>query len=263
MLGEKMLLEFKKIALVIAFFLILNFQSTHALKDNKEIKHQISSEHFDFYSTDYDVAALKDLEKNLEKNYLRVTKDFQANFTEKIKINIYPNIKSFHVAIKMPDAPDWLVGTGGFNELKMVSPLNPGGVHSYDTLMKTIVHEFVHVVTWNVRNKTGGIPKWLSEGIAYYEAGQFSESYRRKIKYKISENNIPTFKEMETAGSVKFGDIDGYGFSTTAIEFIIKKYDISKVISLIKYPNQYIEIFGLSKEELEKEWMNYLKTFEE
>ena len=52
----------------------------------------------------------------------------------KIRVNIYTDVKSYHILRNMPDAPDWLVGNGGEgdNSLDMVLPLNPGKAHTYE-----------------------------------------------------------------------------------------------------------------------------------
>jgi hypothetical protein len=69
-------------------------------------------------------------------------KELFKSFESKIDVFICPNIKSFHTAINVPDAPDWVVAPAKKNELIMVSPLNQGSVHTYESLMKAIVHEF-------------------------------------------------------------------------------------------------------------------------
>jgi len=33
------------------------------------------------------------------------------------------------------------------NSIKIVTPYNPGPVHKYSTVVKTVLHEFIHVLT--------------------------------------------------------------------------------------------------------------------
>ena len=111
-------------------------------KPNKNIKYnlQFSNEYFNFYLEDKDTSVITNLAKTLNANYVQLTTIMKAKFSEKIDVIIYPDINSFHKAINLESAPDWVVGAAGKNELKMVSPINPGTVHNYESLMKAIVH---------------------------------------------------------------------------------------------------------------------------
>jgi hypothetical protein len=223
---------------------------------------QKTSQHFDLYSSDTDRKALDDIAKTLEDNYGRITEHLRTQFTKRIKVYIYPDIKTFHDAIHMPNAPDWVVGAGGINELKMVSPLNPGSAHTYASLMQAIVHELTHAAVLNARGERGlaGLPKWLNEGYAFYEAHQMNDDMRRTLKSHLSEKLPPTWGQLDTASIVEFGNIDGYALSTIIIEFLINKYGFEKLLRLIMAPENMDAIYGISKGDLEKQWIQYLKT---
>lgn len=188
---------------------------------------ELTSENFNYYSKKEDSKVLKELSTILESNYLRITKNMSTSFNSKIDVLIYPDLKTFHNAINYPDAPDWVVGAASKNELKMVSPLNPGSEHSYESLMKAIVHELAHTVVLNFR-KQGlvGLPNWLNEGYAYYEAGQRTENEFHTIQSNLLNKEIPSWQELRDANTSQFGDIGGYGISATIIEFLIESYGI-------------------------------------
>jgi hypothetical protein len=143
----------------------------------------------------------------------------------------------------------------------MVSPLNPGSYHTYQSLMQVIVHEFVHLAVYEVRadKEMTGFPKWLSEGYACYEAGQINDYIRKTIESSVSEKTPPTWTQLENASEIEFGQMNGYGFATTIVEFLIVKYGINKLVLLIKEPDNIETIYGLSKDTLEKQWIQYLK----
>lgn len=254
------MINFKEFIFIIFYFICINYQINTNSKNNEIIRYQQSSEHFEFYSIKKDIESLKDLEINLEKNYFKITNDLGTSFSIKIKVYIYPDIKTFHEKINIRNGPGWLVGIGLYNELHMVSPLNPGSIHSYESLIKVVVHEFTHVATINLIGNNRSIPKWLYEGIGYYEAEQITDTLRKKIKDLVLKDEIPTFNELETMSYIKFGDTGGYNFSAIIVEFLIENYGLDKVISLIKQPENYKSIFGLSKEELEKKWIKYVKS---
>tara|TARA_R110002012_G_scaffold298643_1_gene497214 strand:+ start:1183 stop:2295 length:1113 start_codon:yes stop_codon:yes gene_type:complete len=221
---------------------------------------EFTSENFNFYSEKQDIKVLEDLSNVLESNYLRLTKDMQTNFNSKIDVFIYPNIKSFHNAINQPDAPDWAVGAASKNELKMVTPLNPGSVHSYESLMKAIVHELTHTIVLNFR-KQGlvGLPNWLNEGYAYYEANQLNEAQREVVHTQLLNKTIPSWNELEKANNYQFGDMNGYPISATIIEFLEKSYGLVKLKQFIIEPENVEKIYEVTKEKLEDLWLKDLE----
>ncbi|MFL0354753.1 peptidase MA family metallohydrolase [Xanthomarina sp. GH4-25] len=219
-----------------------------------------TSDHFNYYSKKEDKKVLDSLSKALESNYLRITTEMQTNFNSKIDVFIYPDLKTFHSAINSTDAPDWVVGAASKNELQMVSPLNPGSEHTYQSLIKAIVHELTHTVVLNIR-KQGlvGLPNWLNEGYAYYEAKQLNESQREFIHSQLIDNKIPSWNELEKANNYQFGDLNGYPISATIIEFLVKSYGIDKLKQFIIEPENIKNIYNLSKEDLEVLWLEDLK----
>jgi len=219
------------------------------------------SQHFNFYSTRGDFKVLDSLAIALENNYSRITNHIGIQIDKKTNVKVYPNIKAFHVAINQPDAPDWVVGTCNGNDLMMVSPLNPGTVHTYESLMQVVVHEFVHMVVYYAVGDKGmdALPKWLSEGYALYEAGQINAPTRRYVKSSLLEKAPPTWTELDTASDLEFGNMGGYAFSGTIVEFLVVTYGIDKLVLLIKEPENIESIYGLSKNDLEKQWIQYVK----
>ena len=239
-------MKFIFFASLVLFFLTLSEGCSTVSIFAEKISLQRSDEHFEFYSAKSDVMILDALEKTLEVNYQKITGDLGTTFTTKVKVYIYPDIETFHKAVGVPKAPDWLVGIGGLGQLKIVSPLNPGGAHSYNFLMKNMVHEFVHVASWNLRGNADNVPKWLSEGIAYYEADQIEENGLRILRSRVSQGRIPSLYRMEVAGSVDFGDLGGYLFGYTIIEYMVKKYGMKTVAELIKNPELLEKILGIT-----------------
>lgn len=237
----------------------LNFKRENTSSLNIEFM----SENFDFYSKKQDIEILEDLSKVLENHYSRMIKDMQTSFDSKIDVFIYPDTKAFHRAINFSDAPDWVVGAASKNELKMVSPLNPGSAHSYESLMKAIVHELAHTVVLNFR-KQGlvGLPNWLNEGFAYYEANQLTEAERKIIYSNLIKNSIPSWNELKKANTSEFGDMGGYGISATIIEFLVESNGLERLKQYIIEPKNVEKIYKISEKDLELMWLKYLKTFE-
>lgn len=220
---------------------------------------EFESSHFNFYSKKEDAVVLADISKALEENFMRITADMQTGFESKIDVLIYPNVNAFHTAINYPDASEWVVGAASTNELKMVSPLHPGSEHSYESLMKSIVHELTHTIVLNFREQgLAGLPNWLNEGYAYYEAKQLDVTQRQKIYANLKNNTLPAWRALEKASTIEFGDLGGYVIATTIIEFLVDTYGLDALKQFIIAPEKVEEIYKLSKDELEILWLNDL-----
>ena len=231
------------------------------MQSNDSLELAKESQHFNFYSTPPDIRVLDSLATTLENNYSRIMNILGARTVKRIDVKVYPDIKSFHVASKYPDAPDWLVGTCYGEELLMVSPLNPGSVHTYQSLMQVIVHEFVHLAVFYARGDKGmiRIPTWLNEGFAQYEAGQINDRIRKSVESSLAGQAVPTWTQLEKSSAMEFGNMNGYGLSVTIVEFLVVKYGMDKLVLLIKEPENLESIYGLSKDSLEKRWIQYVK----
>jgi RNA polymerase sigma-70 factor (ECF subfamily) len=228
--------------------------TTNSSTEKDKIVLQLESDYFKFYSKDQDKECIKDLSNTLENNYTRITSDLKTSLNKKVNIYIFSDLSTFHEAINSPDAPSWVVGTAlpGTTTIKMVNPFNADG-RPYADMVKVLVHEFTHVVTMSINSDVHGIPTWLNEGVAAFEAEQYEGTVEVLSKAK-SSNEYPTLKSLET-GTNTFGNIGGYEFSYSITEYIVKTYGYDKLIALIKSPSEFEKILGLSKEDFQKEWV--------
>jgi len=243
---------------ILIFTLVYIFynKNTFFEVNNNLLKEQIKTQRFIFYSKDEDMICVEELSKELEKSYETITNNLGVDINESIDVRIYPDIKSLHEAMGLTDANDSVVGSGWGKEIKVVSPLNPGTVHNYNSVKQVLIHEFVHIVISNINNNIDEIPLWLNEGIATYEAKQMNDNTRNFIKQRISENKIPNLNELDKGLSMSDGS---HIFSYTIVEFLVNKYDYDKLIEILKEPQEIDKIIGISKSELEKEWISFLK----
>lgn len=108
------------------------------------------TEHFEFYCVESDVECLEDLAGTLEENYTKITTDLKTDLDFKVKVHVYKDIDTFHKATGLNDSPAWGVGIALGNGIQIVSPLNPGPKHSYQTMIQVVVHEFTHVEINNI-----------------------------------------------------------------------------------------------------------------
>lgn len=228
-------------------------------ESSEEVVRQKETEHFVFYSTSQDIAVLDVIAETLEGYYAKVTSDLGIEPHDKTKVYVSPSLEEYHKAIGRPDAPDWSVGSARQGDLYMVSPLNPGPAHNYDDMFDIAVHEFTHVVVWQYGWNP---PSYLNEGIATYEAGQnnMTEFYVRR---DIANGTQPSMKEM--AGWNSYADMEdadrAYAYGYVYIDFALEVDGYDTVISLLEGKTQ-TEAFGMSMEELNEKWMDFLTSYE-
>lgn len=216
------------------------------------------TEHFQFYCIESDAECLEDLAETLEENYSKITTDLKVDLDFKVKVHVYKDIDTFHKSTGRSDAPDWVVGAAYGNDIQMVSPLNPGGTHNYDSLIKVVVHEFTHVVINNIASSGLMVPLWLHDGVAMYEAKQTDQLY--EVGKWVKSNRIPSLDALESYGSYDtMSDNKVYPFSYTLVEYIINEYGIEKLNNLIRSPSDYSGAFKVDKNEFEQAWKVYLK----
>lgn len=256
----------KKICPALKILAMVAFGFLSTLKINGQNVDTLSltkiTQHFAFYSTQGDINVLDSLAETLENSYSRITNRLGVRIEKRINVKVYPDVKSFHVAINYPDAPDWVVGSSNDDELTMVSPSNPGSYHTYKSLMQVAVHEFVHIAVYYTSRGNGGnaIPRWLNEGYAQYEAGQINDGVRKYVRSSLSGKTPPTWAQLETSSAMEFGNMNGYGLSVMIVEFLVNNYGIDKLVLMIKEPENIEIIYGLSKDNLEKQWNKYLEA---
>lgn len=252
MKGNKRIISFKGMILVLLITLLVVLVSCSKKEDNNTLSFKQESDHFRFYSTDKDKEILDDLEKALEESYDRISNNLAVNLKKKVNVNIYPDIDEFHNGIAMSDAEDWLVGLARDGEMFMVSPLNPGSVHTYDGLMKVIVHEYTHILVGEITNSTYN---YLNEGIAVVESNQIDENAKAYLKYITSLNKLPSIDDMKN----NYSNLeDAYQVSGGFAEFIVSEYGYEKMTDIIKEPENIEDITGDSKELLKGNWEKYI-----
>lgn len=219
----------RSLSLLLALALVLTSAITPAFAANAaDLKQQRETEHFVFYCTDQDVKALDDLAEALEGCYERTTTDLGRTPSGKVKVNIYPDIDSFHNAMGRPNAPDWSVGEAKNGALHMTSPLNPGPSHDYDDMLQIAVHEFVHIII----NLFGNVPSYLHEGVACYEARQYSyQDISEFVTNQMNNGQFPGLPNIEKFTSSSPGM---YVVSYAFVDFIARCYGFDAVVALLE-----------------------------
>lgn len=243
---------------LLKIFKSLNNAESEQTDKEYKLKLKYETEHFIICYGETDITCIDKISKVLENNYSRVTANLNQKLQEKLTIEIHSDLKELHIALGFPDAPAWIRGGLGKHGIVIASPLNPPPGSSFDNVLNTAVHEFVHIIINKINDNT---PRWLNEGIASYEAKDNNENWiRNTIKKGILENALPTFKDLDTGEDFDtFFKRDGYQFSYTITEAIIKIFGYDKLHKLIESPGKFEEIFDLTEKQLEDKWTEFIK----
>ncbi len=216
------------------------------------------TDNFIVYYTEFDERCIVKVLDDLEKNYHRITSNLNQKLDDKLVIEVYSDLKDLHLALGLSDAPNWIRGGLRDGKIIIASPMNPPPGSDFDNILKTAVHEFVHIIV-NKINKD--IPRWLNEGIACFEAKDNNDDWIKETVQKgLINNKVPTFKDLDTGDDFStFFDRDGYQYSYTIIESIVEEFGYDKLRNLIKYPNEFKRIFMINEKQLQDKWMDFIK----
>ncbi len=244
--------------IIFIFVIVLMSIPSYASENVKErvLTNKFETEHFIFYFEE-DKEKLNDVFDILEQNYERILIAFDVQLSKKVKVEIYPSLNDYHLAVYGKKAKDWMVGHCDTKEKKlmMVSPNNPGNEHNFNSVIKVAVHEFVHYITMYKTDDIFKLPNWLREGVAMYFAEQMNEDGKNNLRELINNNNIPRISQLEGRVFPKRG---GYLLSYTIIEYIVKNHGQKMLLKFIKEPKAYKDVFSCTKKEFNKRWQQYL-----
>lgn len=220
---------------------------------------EVNSEHFKISYNLTDKQAIPDVQRYLEENYDRVTTDLKQQLDEPVIVKIYSDLDSFHNAVRVHrsifwwqgEVKNWVVGTANSGIIRIVSPLNPGNSgHTYDSILKVVVHEFVHVVASKINKIERGFV--LSEGIAVYEARQMDLS-------SVSAELLPNSIEEMFSWDGNNNSSGMYSCGGSFVAFIVENYGYDKFIELYKrdYSNN---VFDDDIREIYNKWISWVKN---
>lgn len=197
-----------------------------------------------------------DLFNKLQENVEHINKKYKHVPSSKITIEIYPDLPTFHQAMGEHDAPNWFMGTMENNILKIVSPLNPGPEHTYESILKSTVHLYA---MWLISDINPAAPKWIRQGVGGYESKQMAADFiKSSIAEVIEQGKVPYFHELNN-DTWDFGTMKGFQLSYSIVEFIVSEYGIEDLNKLIRNLDGFQEIFHCSETELYEQWVQYLK----
>jgi hypothetical protein len=197
-----------------------------------------STDHFRFRYSAADTTVIDTLARRMEHDYNRILTDFHLKQIPIVTVRVYPDLRTFHLGINLPDGPAEILGTAfGKDDLRMVSPRNAGP--QQELLAYALPHEFTHCVHLTIDYSPNN-PRWLWEGVAQYEAGWFFNPMDAGISSKA---DFPTFDKLNNGLEYMLGYV--------MIEAIVKRWGFDTVIALIKNRGDVQKVLQIDQHQFE------------
>ncbi|MBD0352825.1 MAG: hypothetical protein ICV65_16910, partial [Flavisolibacter sp.] len=184
------------------------------------------TQHFKISYTKLDDKNIKDIADSLENNYLRIITSLQSKELPIVNIHFYTDITDLQKAVKtsVPNLPSWATGLAtSVSEIYMLSPNHPK--QDYQTMIRNIIHEFVHCVSLNINKTIGNNPRWLWETVAIYEANLPWDPHM--LAYLVNQQP-PTLNELNQLSNTYIYEVGHF-----IGEFIVETKGISALSELI------------------------------
>ncbi len=145
-------------------------------------------------------------------------------------------------------APTWYIGDTVGGVVRIVSPDTPVRGNTHDTILGAVLHEIVHSINYH---KNPRLSYFWDNGLATYLSGQKPSS--------VSYWSMPSLEDTHTENEIKFGNMGGYEYSYSYVEYLDAKYGWDKVIEYAAGGKTYEQVFGASEQQVYDGWAEYLK----
>ena len=180
----------------------------------------------------------------------------KMNFESDILTDVYLYKSQNQLAIReaglitLTFAPSWHIGDSHKGNILMVSPYTIVKGHTHDSILNATLHELVHSIVYHVNPK---LSYFWDNGLATYLSEQKPE------EKELISMALPTLKDMHTENGLKFGEMGGYAFSYSYIEYLDKTYGWEKVVAYASGKGDYEDVFQKSEEDIYKDWGQYIE----
>jgi hypothetical protein len=245
----------KGLAIFVISLLLACSQKENDGITNADQEREYRSAHFKFLLTEFDRANIASIAQHLENNYSRVTGDLSASNLPIIHIRFYSSQARLHQNLNFPNSPSWLVGAAtARDQIHMMSPNAPNLGRSLDEMLAILVHEFTHCVTLNMVSNINNFPRWLWEGLALYEAGQFV--HPNLLGYLVN-GNPPTLAGLNANWQT---NTQIYEVGYLLVEYIVETWGKPQLVNLINAFGDIQFVLGISVTAFESGWYAFVRN---
>ena len=163
--------------------------------------------------------------------------------------------------------PDSIVGVAYHRLLLIILKSPRDSNHPQADLRKTFIHELTHILLGSAFNGDEGVPRWLNEGIALYEAREWSLGRVTTMTRAVLTDSIIPLSALTHAFPADPRDLQlAYAQSFYLVSFLITRFGRESFHNFIQSysKNKHLEealflVYEMNLYELEEEWHSYLK----
>ena len=227
---------------------------------------EMKSSHFYFRFHPIDQVTMKQITKQSDELYEKVTQDIGFFPQSPIGVVLASSESEFNqFQPKNKPLPSWAVGVAypSRNVMVIRSPrLIQGNIK--DTL-KTFTHELCHLV---LASGFGGrpIPRWLNEGLAMYESYEWRPSQDYLMARAVLSGTLIPLEDLTQAfGGNHFNVQKAYLQSYSLVHYLFSTYGPSQFhqfVLLLSKGNSFekarMDAFEITPHAFEKKWERYL-----
>jgi hypothetical protein len=263
-MNRKIWISFLVVFLIIALSFLFAKRISQGVVSSK-----FETTHFTFFSSSSDFDLAKNLSNVVEKDYIRLKKNYLTDIKSKITVRIFTNQQLYNMAFgnpfPIPRKPGNYDGQSTENTVYVLIPktwqILPDSIFPPERTRMLLAHEMAHSFAYQLNPNISG---WLTEGVAMYEQTPvFSETIRKAgftswIESDIKNGLIPNFSELFNGRKITDPLVTkDYVFAGSFIDFITMKYGYDVLIEFIKSLD-FTKSFGKSESEVQDEWRGFL-----
>jgi hypothetical protein len=245
----------KSLAIFVVSLLLACSQKESDGITNADREREYRSAHFKFHLTEFDQSGIAAIAQHLEDNFSRVANDLNAANVPIINVYFYSDRNALGRALNIPNPPSWVVGgASAADQIHVMSPHAPNLGRSLNEMLTIFVHEFAHCLTLHIAARSGNNPRWLWEGVALYEAGQFVHPNR--VPYLLN-GNPPTLAGLNANWQT---NTQIYDVGYLLVEYIVETWGKPQLANLIRSLGDIQAILGISVAAFESGWYEFVKV---
>jgi len=221
---------------------------------------------FVFRAVEADRALAAALERIADRAWERVSADLGGEPTAPITVVLAPTDEAFNQFQPAGDPlPDWAAGVAYPGTMTMV-------IRSYHVVgsprqdVGTIfVHELTHLVL-GARFGARPVPRWLHEGLAMHEAGEWRPEQEWDLVWTVLANRVPPLDELTGAFEKSEAEArTAYRLSDALVAHMITAYGreafgafVDRLAEGRSFEEALIGAFGVSASRFEQRWRAHL-----
>ncbi|MBV1756445.1 MAG: hypothetical protein KMY55_01255 [Dethiosulfatibacter sp.] len=246
----------KKTMRVLAFIVALVIIQTLPIFFLKPMGYEtIADENIQMYYSPGEQKGAEEVFELLQLKSDEIKEKMKMEINEPIQVYIYKTQNQLALReagfITLTFAPSWHIGDSHNGNIMMVSPYTKVKGHTYESILNATLHELVHAINYQINPK---ISYFWDNGLATYLANQ------KPNASDLTSHSIPTFKQMQTNNGLEFGNMGGYAYSYSYIEYLDETYGWDKVLEFASGGKSYEDVFGKSELEVYNDWCNFCRS---